>query len=141
MLIGYCEYSEMSYYHGYNEWLNVSTDKLLHYKGTICTQLGGIGLNVANKTASNVKVPIPSDIAQQYLYGISGIQFRLSDTSNFSVIYQAYIKDIGWLKASSDGEENVYNHTKPISAFRINIVPKSEKQYLINYWNRDVISY
>ncbi len=145
---GICNYAELLYYHGYNpnpsssvEWFDVEKDNRLRYQGGFFTQLGGLGLNLANKTATNVKVPIPSEIAKQYLYGISGIQFKLTDTTNYSVVYQAYVKDIGWLKASSDGKENVYDHTKPISAFRINIVPKSEKQYLINYWNRDAIFY
>lgn len=139
---GICRYSELSYYHGYNpsstsEWMDIGHSNLLIYNGNIFTQFGGRGLNVVNATSSNIKIPIPSDIAKQYLYGISGIQFRLPDTSNYSVVYQAYVKDIGWLKSSCDGQENLYQHDKPISAFRINLVPKSEKQYLIDFWNRD----
>lgn len=140
---GICRYSELFYYHGYNpasdsEWIDISNSNLFMYNGTIFTQLGGIGLNVANATASNIKIPIPSDIAKQYPYGISGIQFRLKNSSDYSVVYQAYLKDIGWLKASSDGQENFYQHDKPISAFRINLVPQSEKQYLMDFWNRDI---
>lgn len=140
---GICRYSELYYYHGYNpssifEWFDVGSSNILTHKGTLFTQFGGCGLNVANATASSIKTPIPSDIAKQYLYGISGIQFRLKDSSNYSVVYQAYVKDIGWLKVSSDGQENFYQHNKPISAFRINLVPKTEKQYLMDYWNRDV---
>lgn len=44
----------------------------------------------------------------------------------------------GWLKVSCDGQENSYQHDKPISAFRMNLVPKTEKQYLIDFWNRDI---
>lgn len=140
---GICRYSELSYNHGYNptsnsEWLDIGSSNLLIYNGNIFTQFGGRGLNVANATSSNIKIPIPTDIAKQYLYGISGIQFQLKDTSNYSVVYQAYVKDVGWLKASCDGQENLYQHNKPISAFRINLVPKTEKQYLIDYWNCDV---
>lgn len=138
-----CRYSELMYYHGYNpssdsEWIDSTSGNLAMYYSSPFTQLGGTGVNVANATASNVSVPIPSDIAKQYLYGISGIQFRLKDSSDYSVVYQAYVKDVGWLKASFDGEENLYKHTKPISAFRMNLVSNSEKQYLVDFWNRDV---
>lgn len=138
-----CLYSELSYYHGYNptsssQWWNVGSDNVLSYSGNIFTQFGGFGLNRANRSASSIYKPIPSDIANQYLYGISGIQFRLKDPSDFSVVYQSYVKGVGWLNASCDGKENVYQHDKPISAFRINLVPKTDRQYLIDYWNRDV---
>lgn len=131
------------YYHGYNpvldsKWLNLSSENLIYYGDTLFSQLGGVGLNAINATSSMVYHPIPQEIAEQYLYGISGIQFRLQNSSDFSVVYQSYVQGIGWLNSSSDGEENLYQHDKPISAFRINLVPKSEKQYLINFWNRDV---
>ncbi len=143
---GVCKYSELTYYHGYNptsanEWITMGDSNSLRYQKKIFTQLGGRGLNLENAVASNVLTPIPSDIAKQYLFGISGIQFRLNTSSEFSIVYQAYVKGVGWLSASSDGEENYYRHDKPISAFRMNLVPKSEKQHLINYWNRDVTSY
>jgi hypothetical protein len=139
---GICKYSELPYYHGYNpsstEWLDIGTNNALWFNNEIYSQFGGRGLNVANATCANIRKPIPSSLATKYLYGISGIQFKLKDSSNYLVVYQSYVSDIGWLEASSDGEENLYLHSKPISAFRINIVPKSEKQYLIDFWNRDV---
>lgn len=139
---GTCLYSENPYYHGYNpttssEWWNIGSDNWLRYQKNIFSQFGGRGVNKANRTAS-VFNPIPSDIASQYLFGISGIQFKLKDCSNFSIVYQCYVKDIGWLKTSSDGEENSYQHDKPISSFRINLVPTTEKQYFIDFWNRDI---
>lgn len=139
---GICRYSKIFYYYGYNpisstEWFNIGNNNLVMYHKNLFTQLGGVGLNVANATASNIQIPIPSNISKQYLYGISGIQFKLKDNSNYSVVYQAYVKDIGWLKVSCDGQENLYQHNRPISAFRINIVPKTEKQYLIDFWNRN----
>ena len=69
---------------------------------------------------------------------ISGIQFKLNNNPDYSIVYQSYIKDIGWLKVSFDGQSNLYDYSKPISNFRMNIIPKSEKQYLVNYWNKDV---
>lgn len=133
-----CELSELPYYHGYNPktnytWWTVGTDNWMHYKGNIFTQFGGTGSNYSS-TAPN---SIPSDIAIQYLFGLSSIQFRLTNTPNYSIVYQCYVNGIGWLKASSDGEENYYQKDKPFSSIRINIVPKTEKSYLIEFWNRD----
>lgn len=133
-----CYYSNLYYSHGYSKWLNLSSENIIYWGEKLFSQLGGVGSNSVNATSVDSYVPIPNDIAKQYLYGISGIQFRLKDTSNFSVVYQSYVKDIGWLKASADGEESFYRHDKPISSFRINLVPKSEKQYLIDFWNRDI---
>lgn len=138
-----CNYSEIAYCHGYNpisntnNWIDSTTRNSLYYFNKIFTQLGGIGVNVENAMALNVRKPIPSNIAKQYLYGISGIQFRLKDNSEYSIVYQAYVKGVGWLNASSDGQENLYSHTKPISGFRMSIVPKTEKQYLMDYWNNN----
>ncbi len=141
-----CPYSELSSYHGYNpistsEWITVGSQQALFYQGNIYTQLGRYGLNSKNANASNIKNPIPSAIASQYLYGISGLQFKLKNSSEFCVVYQSYVKDVGWLAVSCDGEENFYQHDKPICAFRINIVPKTEKQFFIDFWMRDVTSY
>lgn len=138
-----CRHSGISYYHGYNPvsssgWLHVGRERIAHFRENVFSQLGGIGMNHSTTTSSAVFSPIPPEIAQQYLFGISSIQFKFQNNSNFSVVYQSYIKDIGWLKASSDGEENFYQHDKPISSLRINIVPTTEKQYLINFWNRDI---
>lgn len=136
-----CTVFEKYYYHGYNptsNWWTIGADNQLPYGRKIYSQFGGAGVNIANHTSTTNYKPIPPDIAEQYLFGVSGIQFRLNDYSNFSIVYQSYVKGLGWLKASSDGEENFYQHDKPISSFRINLVPKTEKQYLIDYWNRDV---
>lgn len=137
-----CRYSELRFSHGYNpsstsEWWTIGTDHITWFFGKLVTELGGFGVNLANNGGS-VSKPIPSNIASQYLYGISSVQFKLKNNPDFSVVYQCYVKDIGWLKASFDGEEHLYRHDKPISSFRINIVPKSEKQYLIDFWNRNV---
>lgn len=140
---GICYHSELPYYYGYNPktnntWFDITSNNSTRYNKELFTQLGGIGLNVANKTDSSRKNPIPENIASQYLYGVSGMQFRLKNNSNLSVVYQAYIKKIGWIPVSCNGEECFYQHDKPFSAIRINIVPNSEKQYLIDYWNKDV---
>lgn len=66
------------------------------------------------------------------------ITSRLKDISDFSIIFQAYNKDIGWSKVVSDPKENSLQSGKPVHAFRINFVPKTEKQYLIDFWNHDI---
>lgn len=140
--IGICKYSELKYYYGYNpsknSWRNVNTDNLAMLNGNFHTQFGGTGINYPNAIDTSGKNPIPTEIANQNLYGISVITFRLTDSSQFSVVYQTYIKNEGWQKTCSDGEESMLQFNKPISGIRINIVPKTDKQYLINYWNRDV---
>ena len=66
------------------------------------------------------------------------IQSRLKNPSDFSIIYQVYTNDTGWLKAICDTQENSSQQSKSISAFRINLVPITEKEYFINFWNRDI---
>lgn len=66
------------------------------------------------------------------------MQSKLKNISDFSILLQTYVKDVGWSKVVSDGQENSTQYRKPIYAFRMNLVPKTEKQYLIDFWNRDV---
>lgn len=135
-----CNYSEIPYQYGYSpsstSWYNINSKNAVYCLGKLCFQLGGQGHNVANNSCLGIFNPIPQEIADKSLYGISGIAFNLKNSNIYSIVYQIYVPTIGWLKAASDGEESTYSHDKPFSAIRINIVPKSEKQYLINYWNR-----
>ena len=68
---------------------------------------------------------------------VATFKFTLDNYSTYSIVYQIYIIGHGWLPAVSNGTESVYNYTKPFSKIRINLVPTSEKQYLIDYWNKD----
>ena len=63
---------------------------------------------------------------------------KLKDYSYFSIVYQVLVNNVGWINTCSDGQECMYDKTKPISAFRIALIPKSEKQYIIDTWNKDV---
>lgn len=65
------------------------------------------------------------------------ITSRLKEFSDFSIVFQAYEKDIGWSKVVSDQQKDSSQYGKFVYGFRINLVPKTEKQYLINFWNRD----
>ncbi len=131
------------YYHGFNPpfnstWLSIGSDNIHTYPNNVSfSQFGGAGMNRTGR-ASSLSKPLPSDIAKQYLFGISGMQFKLNNSPDLSIVYQGYVKDFGWLTASSDGEENLYQHDKPFSSIRMNLIPKTEKQHLINFWNRDI---
>lgn len=135
-----CHNSEIKYRYGYNPspttWYDVTGPNAIRFFDKIVLQLGGYGHNSAGNSCLNQKKPIPQEIAEQNLYGLSGIAFQLKNCEEYSIVYQIYVPSIGWLKASSDGEETTYAHDKPFSAIRMNIVPKSEKQRFINYWNR-----
>ena len=69
------------------------------------------------------------------------VNFRLKDYSQFSVVYQIFVDKVGWINACSDGKECMYDKVSPMSAFRIALIPKSEKQYVIDTWNKDIGSY
>ncbi len=135
-----CNSSEILYSYGYNPspttWYDITGQNAIRFLNKIALQLGGYGHNQAGNSCMNQKKPIPQEIAKQNLYGLSGIAFQLKNCEEYSIVYQIYVPSVGWLRASSDGEETTYSHDKPFSAIRINIVPKSEKQNLMNYWNR-----
>lgn len=138
-----CAFSEISYYYGYipgnNLWYDMnSNNQLIYLFGTLCLELGGVGQNQAGNTSQNIKKPIPENIANQYLFGLSSVNFSLSNYNDYSIIYQIYIPKIGWLAPNADGSESKYSYDKPFSAFRMVLAPKSEKQRLISYWNRDI---
>ena len=132
---GTCKYSELRYNYGYNplnSFRTINHEYITYFSGNKFTQFGGTGLNYASTSGSN---PIPEEIAKQYLYGLSGIALTLDDYSEYSIVYQIYVKGIGWLPAKYNGQETMYKYDKPMSAIRINIVPNSQRQYLIDYWN------
>ena len=132
---GNCKFTELRYNYGYNplsSWRTVNKENLAYLSGKIFTEFGGTGVNYSSPNGYN---PIPEEIAKQYPFGLSGIALSLDDYSEYSVVYQIYIKGIGWLPCKYNGEETMYSFDKPFSAIRINIVPNSQRQYLIDYWN------
>lgn len=141
---GYCDDgdSRQEYCYGYNPSINgyksMLSDKLATINGKKYFQFGGSRLNGNQQTDINGNNPIPSAVADEFRYGISGISISLKDYSNFSIVYQILVDKVGWIEACSDGKECVYDHKKPMSAFRMSLVPKTEKQYLIDTWNKDV---
>ena len=137
-----CTTSGILYNYGYNpldgSYKSMKSSDLVTIGDKKYFQLGGGGINGYLSTDINGKNPMSESIAMQYKYGISGIQLKLKDYSQFSVVYQILIDKVGWIKTCSDGQECMYAKDKPMSAFRIALVPKTEKQYVINTWNKDV---
>lgn len=133
---------ETFFYHGYNpnqsSYSSMANGEIVKINKENHFILGGDGVNRAGKTDVNGENPIPSDIAENYPFGISGIKIQLKDYTDYSVAYQIFVAGKGWQKVASDGEESTYAHDMPMSAFRIVIVPKTEKESLIKYWNKDI---
>ena len=139
---GRCTTSGILYNYGYNpsdgSYKSMKSTDLVTIGNKKYFQLGGSGINLCGNGDTNGNNTIPNDISTQYKYGISGINFKLKDYSQFSIVYQILIDKVGWIEVCSDGQECMYAKDKPMSAFRITLVPKSEKQYVIDAWNKDV---
>lgn len=130
---------ENTYYHGYNPGvdkfatLENGTKAMVEKK--IRLILGGDGVNYKGNKGIGGN-PIPEEIAEKYLYGISSLKIKLKDYSKYSIIYQVWIKDEGWQEAVKNGEETKLAYNKPITAYRVTLVPKSEEKNVIEYWNK-----
>lgn len=139
---GRCTTSGILYNYGYNpsdgSYKSMKSADLVTIGNKRYFQLGGSGINSYENGDANGNNIIPKDIATQYKYGVSGINFKLKDYSQFSIVYQILIDKVGWIKTCSDGQECMYAKDRPMSAFRITLVPKTEKQYVIDTWNKDV---
>ena len=137
-----CKESGILYRHGYNpnngEYKTMNTSDNVIIQGKKYFQLGGTGVNMYGGTDVNGNNPIPYKEANEYSFGVSGIIMKLKDYSQFAIIYQVYQSQVGWVSAKSNGEECFYKKNMPISAFRIALVPKTEKQYVLDMWNKDV---
>ena len=142
---GKCEATGMLYNYGYNpsktSWKSMKSKDLVKIDKKSYFQFGGSMINGNQQTDINGNNPISSEIADKYLYGVSGINLKLKDESYYSIIYQILVDGVGWLKAKSDGEESMYKYNKPMSAFRMTLVPKSEKNHVMAMWNKDVGTY
>lgn len=138
-----CQDTNKKYAYGFNPspttWKSMQTEEGLVKlnDGNQYFLLGGTGVNKRYQTDANGQNPIPPSLARQYLYGISGISFRLKDTSVYSIVYQIYIEEIGWLAPCKNEEFACYQKDKPISGLRVALIPNSEVDYLWNMWEKD----
>lgn len=134
--------TERFYYHGYNpieaeyatmenKWMSPMNN------GKYGIALGGNGVNEPGERSMQ-GVRLPEEYTGKYLFGISGLSFKLKDESYYSIVYQVWVNGYGWQKVASDGEEAMYEHDKPFGAYRVALIPKTEKQYLIDEWTNDV---
>lgn len=117
-----------------NKYGSISSGPTATLNGNKNLILGGDGVNLPNAKGIGGK-PIPQNVANKYLYGISSIKIKLKEYDNYSIVYQVWVNGSGWQKAVSDGAEAKLSYTKPVTAFRVTFVPKTEKQYVINTWN------
>lgn len=139
----YGKWENTIYKHGYNpdenSYKSMNSNDLITIDGKQYFQLGGQAVNLVGNTDINGKNPITVENAMGYPYGICGLKMKLKDYSKYSIVYQIYVDETGWINACSDGEECMYSKTKPMSAFRIALVPKTEKQFVLDTWNKDVM--
>lgn len=140
--LGRCDNSGIIYKYGYNPsydtYKSMKSEDVVNIEGKKYFQFGGSGINRIYNTDINGNNPMPGSAAWQYLYGVSGIRFKLKDYSYFSIVYQILVDGVGWIKSCSDGQECMYAKNKPMTAFRVVLVPKTEKQYVVDNWDKDV---
>lgn len=140
--LGKCTSSGLLYKNGYNPsdttYKSMNSTDLVMIQNKKYFQFGGAGINGDGIKDANGNNPIPNDAAAEYRYGICGIEFKLKEYSQFSIVYQIYVDNTGWVKACSDGEECLYSKVSPISAFRVALIPESEKQHVLDTWNKDI---
>ena len=138
-----CQETYKEYRHGFNP--SSSTWKSMETKESLVQLkdkkeyflLGGAGINLRGQTDNKGEKPIPDVIAVEHLYGISGISFKLKDTSYYSIIYQIYVEEVGWIAPCKNEEFACYQKDKPISGIRVALVPNSELNYLWKVWEKE----
>lgn len=130
------------YKYGYNPSKNtyksMNSDDLVTINENKYFILGGNGINRVDNTDTNGNNKIPYETSIKYPYGVCGINMKLKDYSYYSIVYQILVDGAGWIQACSNGQECIYGKTKPMSAFRIALIPKTEEQYILNTWNKDI---
>lgn len=135
---GRCKDTGILYNFGYSQYKTMNSSDLVTLENKKCFQFGGTGINGYTHTDTNGNNAIPADIANQFRYGICGLTLELKDYSEYSIVYQIYVSEVGWIEAVSNGKETMYSKTKPISAFRVTFIPTSEKESQLSTWNKDI---
>ncbi len=139
--IARCADTKAIYYHGYNPgkdtWVSMSSATSLLKDGNYYIQFGGANMNRAGNTDINGKNPITFPSENNLPFGVSGIQLTLKDTSEYSIVYQIYVQESGWLAPCKNGELAMYQKDKPMSAIRASLIPNSEVSFLLTSWGKD----
>ena len=138
-----CKYMGRTYGYGWNpnqtDWTYKSKENTITLSDERdYFQLGGAGMNEEGNTDKNGNNSISSKVASEFRYGISALQLKLKSYDENAICYQVYVASVGWLKPAKNGEITCYDNTKPISAIRVQLVPKSELNAVINTWNQDI---
>lgn len=133
---------ENIFYHGYNpnieKYSSMLDGEIVYINGQKHFILGGDGINRKGKNSLNINKTIPGEVAVKYSFGISSIKAKLKVNEEYSIVYQIFVEGQSWQKTASDDEESTYAHDKPITGFRMAIVPKTEKNSLMKYWNKNM---
>lgn len=132
------------YNYGYNPiegYKTMANSELVTNDGKQYIHLGGEGVNYTGETDINGNNPIPKEIASQYNYGVSGINLDLKSHEENSIIYQIFFDDTGWMKTCKNGEEAMRATDQPIEALRFAVIPTSELEFVIQYWDKDIGTY
>lgn len=133
----------MIYNYGYNPiegYKTMENTELVQYENKDYIHLGGEGINHHDATDLYGNNPIPAEIASQYRYGITGIKLDLGD-NDYSIIYQIFFDDTGWLETHKNGEVAMRDETLPIEAMRIAVVPTSELDFATAEWDKCIGTY
>lgn len=136
-----CDDTKRIYTYGWNpsstNWKYETEENKINLNGRTYFQLGGAGVNGEGKTDLNGNGKISKELMNEFRYGISAIQLKLKNYDDNSILYQIYIKSVGWLKPAKNEELACYAKTSPISAIRIALVPNSEVQAVYDSWSKD----
>ena len=135
-----CTETKLLYKYGYNPskdvWNSMNSSTLATIKLTKYFQIGGAGLNSTLTADINGKY-LPGDLQGKYLYGISGIRFKLKSYKDYSIVYQIFVNGYGWNKTCKNEEWAMQAFDKPMGAMRMAITPNSEVDKIIETWDKD----
>lgn len=118
-------------------WRSMLGDNLAIIDGKEYFQFGGSGMNQAGQCDIDGNHKLSSSIAKRCLYGISELTFKLKDYSEYSVIYQPYTAEYGWIEPEYNETTATMGYPTVMSAMRIAIIPNSELQDVYDFWNLD----
>lgn len=130
-----------------NLYYSMASSELSTINGNKYIQIGGSGINMQTFRDYYGNNPIPINVVYdenyigKYPYGVSELQMQLADYSELSIVYQILVNDYGWLKVATNGNITTAGKDLPMSAIRVAIIPNSEKEKVVEQWNKDIGTY